>query len=433
MKKYHNIFIFSFVSLFMVACTPYDYGVQGHMESDTQSAPYLCKDYNWSIKNAHKENKNIHAGFQTSQTGDGIYYMFGKVASYYDCAEKISTPLCAQQGCTHKDETCGAYINNALFFGSYNNLLYALVEDEESQLSFMEIDPSTNKRTSLYSISKEPDHDYRIDEIKFAYNNAYFICSESAIENDISMIVKTVLIKVDLENKEYKEIEFEDALNALFIGGTDEYFYTMSATVIKENLLSYEQYYEENTDCVEAYEGDAYRAYFSDYISFEGNKRYEIRKYNINTLEYEAIPAENAIYTNQGCMCYGDVFTYVTLDRSSGKSDVYIYDMRTGQSECIYTDEWIVEYSLADGKVICNLDHSTDEIPSNYEFLYIDIFTKDVVKLANNDNHEYIEFPVWGDTEGYMISPSSAGVGRMVCLSKEDYYSENYSDKEPIN
>lgn len=77
----------------------------------------------------------------SSEDGRGFYIPGSRILSYYDLESRRLTPLCAQSGCMHVDETCGAWLGEDVRgFLTYDGDWYVL-SSENSGAVIRQIDP----------------------------------------------------------------------------------------------------------------------------------------------------------------------------------------------------------------------------------------------------------------------------------------------------
>lgn len=402
---------------------------EGSLESISQDTAY-----EWSTENPFTTNSNCSfRKVQTSADGEGIYY-FNITLRYYDCESGKSSVLCSQQGCSHTDASCVAWQGDAESVGVWNGLWYAVVADEES-VYLRSTDPADNSREIVVKTALPDDtSDCTVSRLYFSRSYIYYTISvftetevnygdTSAMSEDVEGVI---LVQVDLEVGTSRELTFEDCREITFLGGCDSSFamiYT-GVNTEEEPLLSAEEYYAEQGSVEEAYAGESYFNYESEYEYT--HREQELRLYEIDTDSYELLTTDYVIASDLGRTCYGDVIAYVTRDKESGASDIWLYDLLTGQHVCLLQTENIMEYRLEDGKVICNQKLESGE----YSFWYIDIYTGAVSQIANQGASNYERFSPDLETNDYFVTASEAAPQ---FLRKSDYYADDYENISGIS
>ncbi|MCD8124332.1 MAG: hypothetical protein LUE23_04745, partial [Lachnospiraceae bacterium] len=295
----------------------------------------LETDYEWSTENPFSTNSTCSFGkAQTSADGEGIYY-FNTTLRYYDCESGKSSVLCSQQGCSHTDASCVAWQGDVESVGVWNGLWYAVVADEES-VSLRSTDPADNSREIVVKTALPDDtSDCTVSQLYFSHSYIYYTISAftetevnygdtSAMSEDVEGVI---LVQVDLEAGTSRELTFEDCREITFLGGCDSSFAVIYTGVNTEEepLLSAEEYYAEQGSVEEAYAGESYFNYESEYEYT--HREQELRLYEIDTDSYELLTTDYVIASDLGRNCYGDVMAYVTRDKESGASDIWLYDL----------------------------------------------------------------------------------------------------------
>ncbi len=404
-------------------------GTEGNTETTSTEM-----DYEWSTENPFSTNSTCSFGkVQTSADGEGIYY-FNTTLRYYDCESGKSTVLCSQQGCSHTDASCVAWQGDAESVGVWNGLWYAVVADEEA-VSLRSTDPADNSREIVVKTILPDDTSYcTVSQLYFSHSYIYYTISvftETEVDyGDVSGmsgdVAGVILVQVDLEEGTSRELTFEDCREITFLGGCDSSFamiYT-GVNTEEEPLLSVEEYYAEQGSVEEAYAGESYFNYESEYEYT--HREQELRLYEIDTDSYELLTSDYVIASDLGRTCYGDVIAYVTRNKESGASDIWLYDLLTGQHVCLLQTENIMEYRLEDGKVICNQKLESGE----YSFWYIDIYTGAVSQIANQGASDYERFSPDLETKDYFVTATEA---TPLILRKSDYYADDYSGASGIS
>ena len=204
----------------------------------------------------------------------------------YDCDLGVSTELCTQEGCSHSDKSCPAWSEDAVRLAFYKYEWYTLNQNRDGDLSFQKVDAKTGKKEILYEQKHKEGFLYNPGEVMFSYGKA-FIVYEIIEMDDIIDTDRWILVKVDLDKKEAEELVYDGNTDLKCLGGTEEAFYTLSSTVNRDELLSYDEFYQQYPDGEEDYEGDRYRDYYCDYCSTPSKVVYEIRKYDTKSGDYE--------------------------------------------------------------------------------------------------------------------------------------------------
>lgn len=397
-------------------------------ESNTvQAESHMPILYEWSVDSAFVENSGTHFGIQTAQNGQGIYYISGKKVNYYDPELEISTVVCPQQGCLHQDSSCVAWQGEVLSFGVYRDMWYALLTEEDGSICVRQTNPSDNSREVIFRYPLPDDQSYfSVGSLYFSYGYAYFsLLTYTASDNKGWDTVRNAeLIQLDLDGEQSRIISFENGQEITFVGGNETSFVASCAYLEPESepLLSEEEFYAQNPDIEEAYEGAAYFEYYAKYTTVD-HRVSELRLYDIDSGEYKVLASGNdLVMSERGKMCYGNVIVYDMLNHDTGESTLWLYDLDTAQSVSIAKDKWIVEYVILDGKVIYNVSHNRED--GGYTFHCVDIYTGEISQIENQGQTDYMRFGIAEETLNYFIA--SDGIIRQ-SLSKEDYYRDDYS------
>lgn len=383
--------------------------------------------YEWSVDSAFAENSGTRFGIQTAEDGQGIYYTSGQTVNYYDPELEISTVVCSQQGCLHQDASCVAWQGDVHSFGVYRDMWYALLEEEDGSICVRRTDPSDNSREVMfqYSLPEDQSH-FVVGDLYFSYGCAYFSVLTYTEHNEQDWQYHAAnaaeLVRLDLESGQNQRISFEDRNGVTFVGGNETTFAVICTYLDTETepLLSKEEFYAQNPDVEEQYEGEAYLAYYSKYTTID-HRVSELRVYDIASGTYEVLTSgTDLVASERGKMSYGNVIVYDLLNHDTGESALWLYDLDTTQNVCIAADNWIVEYVILDGKVIYNVS----QLDGNYTFYCVDIYTGAVTQIENQGRTDFMVFPVMGETVDYVIA--SDGSSREI-LRKTEYYDDDYS------
>lgn len=423
------ILVFTAIVVLMVSC-----GTDDQQSDFSANIPYsqnknVSSIYEWSLDGVFTENSGTSFGIQTSEDGTGIYYMTGQTVTYYDPELELSSVVCAQQGCLHQDSSCVAWQGMVNSFGAYRNMWYALLKDKDGSIRVHRTDPSDNSRETIFKRFLPNNRSYfSVGNLYFSYGYAYFSLvtyteSDDGVLDEISAVE---LIQLDLGNMQERSFIFKDGQGITFVGGTRDSFAVVCEYLDTEAepILSAEEFYARNPGLDNKYAAAMYSQYYVDYVTDISHKSAELRLYDITSGEYETLVSGNNLFASErGKMCYGDVIVYDILDRSTGKSSLWLYDMDTAKSVCIVEDTWIVEYIFLDGKVFYNVSHSNEG--GGYSFYYVDIHTGAIAQIENEGASDYMRYSLVAETADYFIS--STGGSTQQSLNKTDYYHDDYS------
>ena len=135
----------------------------------------------------------------SSQDGKGFYLPGSRLLSYYDPESQSEIPLCAQSGCSHSDESCGAYLaDDVQGFVTYQGHWYVLAVEGSDQAVLWKIDPQTHQRTKLCCISPQHNQEaYYFSSGFVSHGYAYLHLNHQLIWNE-QVVEEPSLIRVNL-------------------------------------------------------------------------------------------------------------------------------------------------------------------------------------------------------------------------------------------
>lgn len=349
-------------------------------------------------ENQIKENQLYISNRGNFSTEKGFYYIDQEeFLQFYDYKSKLNTIVCNKPNCEHKswqketpeEQRCNAYISTCQSLFVYNGKLYVLEkESEKNTLQIVEsgLDRSTQK--VFAKLGCEYIGSYLIDEGKM-----YFSTLTSKMEKDESgMPVQT-------------------GISLVTICSLD-----MSDGSIKE-MHTMDQHYNAQLSILGIYNRKIYCFYSFFQEKFTG-LNFQEAQYRVLWYTYDVESKElsqelkglSDIDINLCVMSKGKIFYGMWSDRDAETSDIYCYDIETGENNKIISDSY--EFVNFDNKVIA----------SSYDrkhYTIFDIETETVDILESQDTGFSILAEHGEDFIGALYQNGEATYG---CMKKQEYY-----------
>ena len=247
----------------------------------------------------------------SSEDGRGFYIPGSRILSYYDLESRRLTPLCAQSGCMHVDETCGAWLGEDVRgFLTYDGDWYVL-SSENSGAVICQIDPQTREKRVLCAFTPREESEFYYYQSGYAaHGYAYLWLSHNWMENGTYQSERN-LVRVDLSDGSAETLPLDG--ETIFAGASGDYG----------------SYLQEEMERAEA-EGTA-----------------QLRVYTFDLSDYRVV-AEGDVWISSTQMLtrYGDYSLYAVGDT------LHIYDLTTGESRAIQAPGKLTNFLIVDGTAI---------------------------------------------------------------------------------
>lgn len=352
-----------------------------------------------------------------SSSADG-YYVCTKVVHYYPASTLKKVVLCAQTGCTHKDSTCHAWIGVVKSYTEYLGKIYAIVEDGESILRFVEKDLSDGTITTIDTWENKSGLYYNVSLGKIADRIAIIYVTQTttstADDGRPMSQQETTIWRYDLQSGEKQVLFSGDQADELSVLAVSSKYLAVLRITINPNTLTIEEFQTEYG------ENAVYGRYLSR-IHFK-----ELRLYNADASVYTVVASsekDSLIPTGDPSHAYGKELVY-----QCGNT-VYLLNVDTGESRAVVTMENIVNYWVMDHKIFLITQNVPWDIipdPNKVVSIYVVDFDDGVpVKLGNGGNSEHMEFSIHQEGTSFFVGRWKGGLYR---ISKEDFYADRYEN-----
>lgn len=426
MRKYRLVLLCIIVCLFFASC--YIEPDSGHHISPTE--PHTSTDDAFAYSSQDipdtnfipsTENRHVIGDYFPSDGHNGLYkgYLGGTTLSYYDFDSESLVSLCPQQGCAHQDATCVAYQGELMRFGIYDNAWYCLVAPNEHTIRLQKTDPTTNHRIVLWEI-KDQDYIFNVGSLTFSSGKVWFDLAmtrmsqtSGELDRDSASLSEHLLVSIDMESHSVNTFHDSEGCGQYRFWGGSEMGYALTYSVLEEELLTCEEYMQENPDASD-----------SDYADYLTSATYLKTKhrlyYHDNTSDESTLICENVRMGDLN-NCYDDQLYYRSIDLNTGDSTIYQLDLNTGQTTAFWEDSWILNYTALDNKLICVLGEVSLDDGGLY---YVSLDTKEKGLIENNGYTEGMYFSLYGETQDRFIGITATGMRGWIF--KTDYWAGNY-------
>ncbi len=241
-----------------------------------------------------------------AETGDTVYYMgsYDRVIKYVDKATGITGPLCGKPECKHNDETCNAYTGGLLRgLYTYNGRLYWMDNDPDDgeAVALFSVAPDGTDRRKVTSLSRDLYGTGSHSFTSFALGDGYLYYG---------------VVSWAVENGEVNNYNY---VRAIPLDPEEESFEIMR---------------ERATEFPDGITIQLYGDYLYIHTSDGDGGRFTLRRWNVNTREFEMLIDEPNASTTLNMWVTDDG---VYFDRNGG--DIYRYDLETGEYNKLFTEE----------------------------------------------------------------------------------------------
>lgn len=357
-------------------------------------------------------------GYSPSTTSNGYYTVSDKVR-YYDAEAGVSVILCAQPGCTHTDETCQAWVGQAISYIEYHGQLLATVQNEEGSAQLVRKDLTTGDITVLESWDGSDTDLYNVSIGRVADNlvqigvyRTHMTWEEGILRSEN---FKSIWL-YDLTDGSWRELFSEEEPGlASFMALSEKY--ALVTYITEESLQELDEMDEETL-----------RERYGENANFEEYYRNimprELRLYDLETGDFTVIAdteREHYAASTDFCYTYGKKVLYQCGDT------LYLFDLDEAKSSALLTMEGIINYSLMDHKAFFVAEEGEE---SYYEggpigFYWADIDDGVPVRLENAGNTEVAEFNALYECDSFFIGYYKSAYYR---IDKEDFYADCYEN-----
>lgn len=340
--------------------------------------------------------------------GDHYYCLSGQRIMYVDIATGLSSFCCVQTGCKHEDATCQAFYSGLQSFLVYKGMWYCLCKTEdEAGYTLIRTDPANNQRTVLAEwIPENEDEYYDITYMTAAYGKLYLpmtLYSSKSTKDDICS-----LDCLDLETGEILECAFDLKNHSICACAPD------GVVLVKTFVPEYVgiEGSEQLDKDLEEY-NEQHHTYLTFPIFQQMHTYNELGLLDMRSGEYTKLldSVEDGYWpTSDPCSVYGNLYIYQCHDT------IYLYDLETGVSQEVITEQNISNYFILDGKPFY-ITATPDEEHIVYIW-YVDLEDGVPVRMYNQGSTEYMIYSAVQESDNYVSNNRS-------WITKEDFYT-NY-------
>ncbi len=330
---------------------------------------------------------------------------------YYDVAQQTSVFPCSLPGCMHSDKNCPARIENMKQVLAHDGSIYVFCCDS-FEISLVRYVPQSNEQTKLFSLRVQNQENrtyvggsfYSSEKIFF---NATEMTEDATIDSLYYYDLVTDTLVTFIPGDALTGAQYEFAYGDRAIVGWGQY---------TEAPLNFEGYLREHPGASE----DEYFDYTDEF--YDTNHRFELRCYDLNTLEYmsayellqngtDLIP--NIYLSSDGCG-YGEYVLYKLGD------DICRYSMRTDTFEVLLHEPDAINAFLIDEYLYFIV--KTD---GNVGFRLYDPDTGELWELENNGEKYTVFYNGFRQTKTAIFGMYD---GKKAMISKADFFAEAYEN-----
>lgn len=372
-----------------------------------------------AVESSALPQDNRNTSWEVFPDDTGWYVCVAGTVRYYDFASGQTMTLCAQPGCSHRDESCQAWLGNAAGLGVCDGTIYAALTDDTSGAQLVSKDVATGQITVLDRWDNQAGTFYSasMDWISRGMAVVSLTCQTLEQQEDglQSYRKETTTYLYDLSAGTGRVLFTpEESEGRSLLGFTDRYL-AVSYTLPEQSLLSpeeFEQQYGED-------------ASYGRYAYF--NTRRQLLLYDLSDGTQTVIAdhdRDGYIMTADPCTAYGKDCIYQCGDT------LYLLDLDTGESRALVTMEHIINYWLMDNKAFI----LTDEGMDHETYILDNDASKSALWCADLSDGQVVELENAMDESGMILSIQQEGgsffrglgpLGRCV-ISKEDFYAGRY-------
>jgi len=352
-----------------------------------------------------------------ADSGTGLYIPGIHALSYYDFEVQMPMVLCAQAGCSHSDNTCEAWLGeNVSYFASYQGKWYVFDGGGGSgDLNLYEIDPITRNKRTLCTWSVDTHSWEDIGNAFLSNGYAYVIITSSTMTAD-GQTGTQHLDRVDLTSGD-KEVlaKNTDTVSFAFVSAGKSQV-VLSVSTLSAVPQTKEEYTASHPDASD----EDYIQYHSQFL--EQNRTRELRIYDWDMENYCVLEpsAQGYRFSGDPNIRYGMLFIYAVNDT------LHIYDLDSGSDTQFLTAEGLINFWIMDAKVF----YITMTGQGDCQFFYCPLDSKKPVRLGNDGNTQFMVFSLSLETKDHFVGLYNE---KRMWLSKENFYSEHYSQAIALN
>ena len=362
---------------------------------------------------------NRNTSWEVFPDDTGWYVCVAGTVRYYDFASGQTMTLCAQPGCSHRDESCQAWLGKSTGLGVCDGTIYAALTDDTSGAQLVSKDIATGQIMVLERWDNQAGTFYSAAMGWISRGMAIVYLTRQTLEQQEdglqSYRKETTTYLYDLSAGTGRVLFTpEEGAGRRLLGFTDRYL-AVSYTLPEQSLLNpeeFEQQYGEN-------------ASYGRYAYF--NTHCQLLLYDLSDGTQIIIAdhdRDGYIMTADPCTAYGKDCIYQCGDT------LYLLDLDTGKSRALVTMEHIINYWLMDNKAFIltdeGMDHETyilDNDASKSALWCADLWDGQAVELENAMNDSGMILSI--HQEGGSFFRGLGPLGRCV-ISKEDFYAGRY-------
>lgn len=348
--------------------------------------------------------------WDSSPDGKGFYLPGANILEYYDPVNQTRVPLCSQSGCSHSDESCGAYLaENLQGFVTYQGDWYVLAVEAYTHAVLWKIDPQTHQRTKLCDIAPQDDGDnYYFSSGFVAHGYAYLHLNHQLIWEE-QVVGEPSLIRVNLTDGSVETV-VENVYVAFLGAGEDRVLLAVETFAVPP--LSEEEYLKQHPD-------GNYYVYLQNQLAEHGSGGVELREYTADLSDYQVLTKGNVWVSSTQYLCrYGD-YTLYAVDNT-----LYVYNLSTGKSRQVAEERVLKNFWIIAGKIIYLVQNS------DFFVRYTDVQGGPTYTMENEGNQMGVVFSSSGECKDYVYGIYN---GKECLLTKEDYFAERYENVIPVS
>ncbi len=355
-----------------------------------------------------EENRSFTSlGWVSSEDGRGFYIPGEQKLHYYDLETRRLTSLCAQSGCMHVDETCGAWLGEWVRgFAVYDGYWYAL-SSENGGAVLRQIDPQTRDKRVLCAFYSEQDYEYYEFTGGYVSHGYAYLWLNHSWSEGTEQPREYNLVRVNLSDGSAEPLTLTGNIT---FAGSDGDSVLLLAQFFTFDPMSEEEFLAKNPD------GNYENYLLEEMERAEAEGTTELREYTFDMSDYRMV-AEGDVWISptQALTRYGDYSLYAVGDT------LHIYDLTTGESREIQAPGELINFLIVDGTAIYlvrdpELKVYATALAGGESYLLEDRAGHSVVAFGISGECADAFYGIYTDTE-----PSTHG-----WILKEDYYAGNY-------
>lgn len=349
----------------------------------------------------------------SSEDGEGFYVPDRQILYYYDPKSQTKVPLCSQNGCSHSNNSCEAWLaTDPQGFVSYKDMWYVISVEDSTHAVLWKIDYLSHERTKLCDITPQDNQEnYYFSSGYLSHGYAYLTLKHQLIWCE-QVVEESSLVRINLANGTLETLV--EGVPVTFLGASPDRV-LLAVETFSVPPLSKEDYVDLHPD-------GNYYAYLQTQLTENGSGGVELREYTSDMSDYHVIAKGNVWCSSSLFLTRYGNYTLYAVDNT-----LYIYDLSAGESRQVVSDGLLRNYMIIDEQIIFLL------YDGNYTIYHTDVKGGPIYQHQNDGVKDGAVFSVSGESQDYIYGPyrSEGGVSKGI-ISKDDFFAERYENVIPI-